>query len=234
MTRICGCGCGASLAGMRADAAYHSEACKKRAERARSRDRAGTERPLSDVNAHSKLNERFRPLVRQAIIDRLRTGTECHADDLIDLYPEGHVSRCKNLATALLGSMARQELIRKTEWRKSSEPGRNGGGSWVWVFTKAGWDKYGIAGLGAGPSLGGSASVESGESRVEVPHDRGCPGCSTKQDPLSPVAPLPATPPKPNPSSSDTSSSEGNEVRLFDLDQARERPPSALTDPRAA
>lgn len=43
--RFCGCGCGASLAGMRADALYRSEACSKRAKRARSTDKARTRRP---------------------------------------------------------------------------------------------------------------------------------------------------------------------------------------------
>lgn len=43
--RICACDCGASLAGMRADAVYASEACKKRAQRATSRDKAGTGQP---------------------------------------------------------------------------------------------------------------------------------------------------------------------------------------------
>ena len=42
--RLCACNCGESLADLRADAKYHSEACKKRAERARRRDKAGTRR----------------------------------------------------------------------------------------------------------------------------------------------------------------------------------------------
>jgi len=42
--RLCGCGCGASLAGMRRDAQYHSTACKRRAERARRRNKGGTRR----------------------------------------------------------------------------------------------------------------------------------------------------------------------------------------------
>lgn len=44
---LCACGCGASLAGLRSDAVFYSEACKKRCQRARSRDRAGT-RGLTD------------------------------------------------------------------------------------------------------------------------------------------------------------------------------------------
>lgn len=42
MSDICACGCGASLAGMRADAVYASEACSKRARRADSPDKART------------------------------------------------------------------------------------------------------------------------------------------------------------------------------------------------
>lgn len=42
--RICLCGCGASLAGLRADAVYASEACSKRARRAASPDKGRTGR----------------------------------------------------------------------------------------------------------------------------------------------------------------------------------------------
>lgn len=48
--RVCRCGCGASLAGLRSDAIYHSEACKKRAQRAKRRDKGGTRRPSRDGN----------------------------------------------------------------------------------------------------------------------------------------------------------------------------------------
>lgn len=109
-----------------------------------------TEQPLAEVASDGKLAERFRPLILTAIFDRLRTRRQVHADDLIDVYPEGHVDLCRHLATAHFGQLARRKLIRKTEWRKSTAPGRNGGGSWVWEFTKAGWDLYGTAGLGAG------------------------------------------------------------------------------------
>jgi len=44
-TRICACKCGASLDGMRADALYANEACRKRHERASSADKARTRRP---------------------------------------------------------------------------------------------------------------------------------------------------------------------------------------------
>lgn len=48
--RICACGCGDLLYGMRADAVYRSEACKKRAQRSNSGDKAGTRRPSRDGN----------------------------------------------------------------------------------------------------------------------------------------------------------------------------------------
>lgn len=40
MSRECGCGCGRSLAGMRADAVWWTDACRKRAQRAPSPDKA--------------------------------------------------------------------------------------------------------------------------------------------------------------------------------------------------
>jgi len=43
--RTCACGCGASLASLRADAVYASEACSKRARRAASPDKARTREP---------------------------------------------------------------------------------------------------------------------------------------------------------------------------------------------
>ena len=44
MERICPCGCGASMGGLRADAVYASEACSKRARRAASPDKGRTGR----------------------------------------------------------------------------------------------------------------------------------------------------------------------------------------------
>lgn len=47
-TGFCGCGCGASLAGMRSDAVYASEACEKRHKRRGSTDKGPTRRPSRD------------------------------------------------------------------------------------------------------------------------------------------------------------------------------------------
>lgn len=44
LTRLCACGCGASLGGMRVDAVYAGEACRKRRERAERADKARTRR----------------------------------------------------------------------------------------------------------------------------------------------------------------------------------------------
>jgi hypothetical protein len=69
--RICACGCGDPLYGMRADAVYRSEACKKRAQRARSGDKAGTRRPSRDGNG-TKVYLTFGELVHlQQARDRL-------------------------------------------------------------------------------------------------------------------------------------------------------------------
>lgn len=138
-----------------------------------------TEHPLDEVRAtqeESALNKRLGLLIRTAIIDALKTKGEVHADDLASLYPEGMVDRCRRLATAQFGSLARnggKPLIRKTEWRKSTQPGRNGAGSWVWKFTKAGWDRYGTAGVRAETSPGGVevGGTDSGELVSGIPDD---------------------------------------------------------------
>lgn len=48
MSRFCKCGCGASLDGLRADALYHSDACRKRAKRTPSPDKARKRRQSRD------------------------------------------------------------------------------------------------------------------------------------------------------------------------------------------
>lgn len=170
-----------------------------------------TERPLSEVASDGTLAERFRTLILTAIFDRLRTTGVCHADDLIGVYPEGHVDLCRNLATAHFGQLARRRLIQKTEWRKSTAPGRNGGGSWVWKFTKAGWDMYGtgIVGVGDGGAPASGGIPHSGDRSVG---GRGFAGQGTSQ-------PSNATPDVAEPET------------LFDLGQARKHPRSAITDP---
>lgn len=77
--RICGCGCGASLAGLRSDAKYQSEACKKRAERARSRDKAGTSGPTDGE--------------RLLIALRARGATGIHSHEIRKLGISGNPSQ---------------------------------------------------------------------------------------------------------------------------------------------
>jgi hypothetical protein len=168
--RNCACGCGTSLDGLRADAVYASEACSKRARRAASPDKARTDHPLQavrDERATKKHNRDLGGLIRQAIIDRLKTTGECHADDLIPLYPEGEVALCRRLATAQFGSLAGSELIREKERRKSKIPQRKGAKSGVYIFTAKGRAK--LVGIDAVPSSGDGPSralvrgVDSGD-----------------------------------------------------------------------
>lgn len=107
-------------------------------------------------------------LIRQAIVNQIRTTGSCFADDLIPLYPEGEVNECRRLATAQFGSLAasrsgEEPLITEIGRRKSSIPDRKGAKSSVWAFTTAGREKWGSPGAdreqgqsGQLDSLGGS------------------------------------------------------------------------------
>ncbi len=132
----------------------------------------------------SATNKRYGLLIRQAIIDQLKTVGTCHADDLEALYPADELARkrCRKLAGAQFGSMAaprggREPLIREKERRKSSIPERKGAKSGVYVFTKAGWDRWGAAGVGGGNVSESSAfdpdasatSPHSGETGLTGP-----------------------------------------------------------------
>lgn len=109
---------------------------------------------VRDQQAAKKHNRDLGGLIRQAIIDCLKTARECCADDLIPLYPQGEVDECRRLATAQFGSLAsggdgKHPLIREKSRRKSTIPARKGAKVTVWEFTKAGWDRYGgSAGVG--------------------------------------------------------------------------------------
>ena len=172
--RICACGCGASLDGLRADARYASEACKKRAQRAAIRDKAGTgPHPLQEVRDQAALDKHTRDLnglIRQAIIDTIKTRGECHADDLVDLYPAGEVDRCRELATRQFASLrsGKNPLIAERERRPSMIKARKRGKSGVYIFTPAGRIHYGIVGLDAGgDGLPRATGVQSGENHSE-------------------------------------------------------------------
>jgi hypothetical protein len=160
--RTCRCGCGSSLAGLRSDAVWASEACKKRGERERSRDKAGTGQPLQLVRedqAQKKHNRDLGGLIRQAIIDRIKTTGECFADDLVDLYPEGEVKECRRLATAQFGSLVASGLIRENGRRKSTIPARKGAKSGVYILTEKG--RATLVGMGGGSESAVTASPAS-------------------------------------------------------------------------
>jgi hypothetical protein len=97
--------------------------------------------PLQEVReqqATKTHNRDLGGLIRQAIIDRLKTTGECFADDLTDLYPEGEVKLCRRLATAQFGSMVARGLIREKERRKSTFGSRKGAKAGVYIFTEKG------------------------------------------------------------------------------------------------
>jgi hypothetical protein len=125
---------------MRADARFHSEACEKRHKRRASTDKAPTHslQEVREQQATKKHNRDLGGLIRQAIIDRIKTTGECFADDLTDLYPEGEVKECRRLATAQFGSMVATGLIREKERRKSTFGSRKGAKAGVYVFTEKG------------------------------------------------------------------------------------------------
>jgi hypothetical protein len=166
--RVCACGCAASLDGLRADAVYASEACSKRARRAASPDKARTEEhPLQAVRdqaARDKHTRDLNGLIRQAILDTIKTTGECHADDLIDLYPAGEVDHCRELATRQFASLrsGKKPLIAERERRPSSIKARKRSKSGVYVFTQHGRELVGSSST-ALQGVGIAAAAGSGE-----------------------------------------------------------------------
>lgn len=77
--RLCACGCGSSLAELRADAIYASEACSKRARRAASPDKARTKEP-TDAE-------------RMLIALRARGNTGLHSHEVRKLGISAHPSQ---------------------------------------------------------------------------------------------------------------------------------------------
>jgi hypothetical protein len=170
--------------------------------------------PLADARVQqeeSKTNKCFGLLIRQAIIDRLKTVGECHADDLEPLYPANDLDRkrCRKLAGAQFGSLASPHgggpLIREKSRRKSTVPERKGAKSGVYEFTKAGWDRWGTARVDGDEKGTGErstcrpfsgASVHPGESGPIVPGSGG--GVANPQGPpetpFSPVGAAAASP----------------------------------------
>lgn len=148
MTGTCGCGCGASLAGLRSDATYASEACSKRARRAAIPDKDRTEHPLveaREAQEATKLKDHYSQVIYQGIIERLERGA-VHADDLEDLFPDSDRTMCRKLVGAQFGSLASRHYIREKERRKSSIASRKGAKSSVWELTQKGRER--LAGAG--------------------------------------------------------------------------------------
>jgi hypothetical protein len=174
---VCACGCGSDLYGIRADALYRSEACSKRTRRAASPDKARTGHPLQTVRedqATKKHNRDLGGLIRQAIIDQIKTTGECFADDLVGLYPEGEVGNCRRLATAQFGSMVATGLIREKERRRSRVAARKGAKSGVYIFTQKGRET--LVGVGGDATSGSSnphevapVTLHSGEAGLTGP-----------------------------------------------------------------
>jgi hypothetical protein len=119
------------------------------------RDQAALDKHTRDLNG----------LIRQAIIDAIKTTGDCHADDLHDLYPVGEVDHCRELATRQFASLrsGKNPVIYERERRKSSITARKGGKSGVYVFTRYGREQ--LVGLSSGASGGtGVATAQSGEN----------------------------------------------------------------------
>jgi hypothetical protein len=129
--------------------------------------------PLVEVRvnqATKKHNRDLGGLIRQAIVDQIKTKGECFADDLVDLYPEGEVKECRRLATAQFGSLTGSGLIREKERRKSTIPARKGAKSGVYIFTQKGRETLVGNAAGGGLSFHEGASGVSGESTgTDVP-----------------------------------------------------------------
>lgn len=112
---------------------------------------------VREDQAAKKHNRDLGGLIRQAIIDQIKTTGECFADDLVELYPEGEVKECRRLATAQFGSMVSSGVIREKERRKSKFSTRKGGKSGVYIFTQKGREQ--LVGVGGESAGGGPAPL---------------------------------------------------------------------------
>lgn len=127
---------------------------------------------VREEQAEKKHNRDLGGLIRQAIVDTIKTKGQVHADDLVTLYPAGEVGLCRRLATAQFGSLAasrqgHEPLITEKERRKSSIPERKGAKSGVYVFTKYGRETL----IGSCVDTPGGVKVaESPVSSHSVPH----------------------------------------------------------------
>lgn len=162
---ICGCGCGADLSEMRADAVYQSEAHTKRLKRVASADTAPT-KTVADARAlQEDAKAHWSMVVDEGIFRHFKadpTGT-LHADDLESLgLPVEHKQ-------GIIGSQFAKWINRnrmvECGRRASTVPSRNGAKSNLYRLTDKGRDLV-VAGLDSGGTFGGSAAVESGDSPI--------------------------------------------------------------------
>ncbi len=139
MARRCACNCGASLVGMRADALYASEACKKRAQRTASRDKAGTEHPLREVRGEQEegASADYLILAREQICRTLLATSFFTADDLEPLgIPQEYRRSVHGSATGYFSG--EQPYMEEVGRRKSERPERKGGKNTIFRITVRG------------------------------------------------------------------------------------------------
>lgn len=127
--RICACGCGDLLYGMRSDAVYRSEACKKRAQRASSGDKAGTVHPLDEARGQmreGRTSAQWELVAREKVARTLLETGEFTADALADLNIP--VDYRRHIHGAATGYFAGAEPFMDFVGRqKSARPSRKGG-----------------------------------------------------------------------------------------------------------
>lgn len=213
---------GASGAGQRVDgqAAHPLQAV---------RDQAALDKHTRDLNG----------LIRQAIIDAIKTRGECHADDLHDLYPEGEVDRCRELATRQFASLrsGKRPLIEERERRPSSIPARKRAKSGVYVFTQHGRETLVGSSSGA-PGGTGVATARSGESEIvgvgtegeQTSSDTLGANSGEKQSGAGPTLPLKNSASPPTRAVTGSGSPDHPEAQLLKLEGEKPKPRNAIFD----
>jgi DNA-directed RNA polymerase subunit RPC12/RpoP len=155
---ICGCGCGADLRGMRADAIYEAEGHYKRLKRASSTDVPQT-KTVADARAlQEDAKAHWSMVVDEAIVRHFRrdpSGT-FHADDLEALgIPDDH----RNVIGSQIAKWVNRKRMVECGRRASSVPSRNGAKSNEYRLTERGVRL--VAGLHAENPEGTAGGVES-------------------------------------------------------------------------
>jgi hypothetical protein len=181
----CRCGCGASLAGLRSDAVYASEACSKRARRAASPDKARTLEDVRGRGEESKEKSRYTLIAREHITHTLLATGYFSAEDFDSLgIPPAHVNVC----TSWIGHFSKRKVMEPISWRYSSKPSRKGGKVWTYKITQKGREvlpalleetRAEIAGMSAGNHQVGASSAASAPPGEELSTD--APGSPARQ-----------------------------------------------------